>query len=194
MRWLLASLLVAAVPLGAAAQAPAEGEPAATPPPSEGPGNGPVLGLSVFTMSSLSGPLTGVGSATELPSLAPLVQVGIGVGQGVFLVGFGLGALGGSGGSGTTFVVSGSSTLRYYLRPLQAGSFSPFGEATLGIGIAGSEPEIAFDLGGGLGGEWLFMKNFGLFGRATVIYEHINTGPNVDGIGLVGDVGLTAHL
>jgi hypothetical protein len=192
-----------------ASTARADTSPGITPPPEDlSPGNGVVIALSAFTMNTLTGTYgLAVGTSTAssaFPSLQPLVSIGFQAGQVAALVGFGFGAVGGTGGlicpaagcggSGTTFLASVTPTIRFYLRPLQAGSFSPFAEGTVGVGVAGNAPDIALLADVGFGGEWLFMKNFGLFGRAMVGYEHANFGSNVDGIGLAGDIGLTAHL
>ncbi len=51
------------------------------------------------------------------------------------------------------------------------------------------------------GAEWLFVRNFGLFGKAGVSYGHVSVSSgssepsdNLDAAGIQGDVGLSVHL
>jgi hypothetical protein len=93
-----------------------------------------------------------------------------------------------------------SPTYKRYLSPLRTGKISSFVEVgvTFSIGIPGSGSSL-WGFGGdvGFGAEWLFVRNFGLFGKAQVAYGHVNVpsgGPNYDAAGLIGDVGLAVHL
>ncbi len=176
-------------------------------PPSEKPGNGVMLALSVFQTSWITSFLgtqqSGSGSTGNAPFAGPLqpaVSFGGLFGQEAILLGFGFGAAGASseqdnGGGGFLFTIS--PTFRHYFEPLVKGGFSPFMEGSVAVEVvapSATPASFAFgaDLGGG--GEWLFTKNFGLFGRVTLAYQHANFGYNVDAAGLTGDAGLTVHL
>ncbi len=183
--------------------------PSTAAPVEDGPGNGFQLELGVFGTSGLLNFVDGVvtgGTGTEilgtpLATPTPVVSVGYQWNQNALLLGIDLASMGGGGGDfgGTPEILFGvGPTFRRYFSPLRTGGFSGFGEGSVAFVIAApnSGPSsFGFGVDGGIGGEWLFVRNFGLFAKATLGYEHINSANvNIDGVGLSGDIGLTLHL
>jgi hypothetical protein len=176
-------------------------------PGNDGPGSGVQLELGVFGTSGLvnfvDGVVTGGAGATLTGTLGtptPAVSVGYQWNQNAILLGLGFASEGGAGFDSPPEILFGiGPTFRRYLSPLRTGGFSAFGEGSVAL-VLGADPNggpaaIGFGVDAGLGGEWLFVRNFGLFAKATLGYEHFNGGGvNVDGLGLSGDIGLTVHL
>lgn len=223
---LSAAVLTSATALAQPITSPGPTSPPAPPPTFSdyspginGPGNGMQLELSVFQVGGIySGVFNattgifGAGSFTSSASLPsgllypqPLVSVGYQWDQNALLLGIGFNAsslssfTGLGGGNNTTLVFGISPTYRRYFSPLRTGQFSAFAEGSVAFLIeAPNGASSIFGLGfdGGAGGEWLFVKNFALFAKATLGYSHVGLGggENVDGVGLAGDIGLTVHM
>jgi hypothetical protein len=173
----------------------------------DGPGSGVQLELGVFGASGLLNLVNGVASGgtgstlTGLPPATPTGAVAVGYqwNQNAILLGFGVASNGGTALDNQPQILFGiGPTFRRYFAPLRTGGFSGFGEGTVALVMdAPSTGSAVFGFGAdaGLGGEWLFVRNFGLFAKATLGYEHLNGfGVNIDGVGLSGDIGLTVHL
>jgi hypothetical protein len=192
----------------------------------DGPGNGLQLELNVFreagsystdNVLSVAGTAGGTGSTVGgfISTLQPLALIGYQWDQNALLLGIGVAAIGGTAGSGTTIFFGVTPTYRRYMSPLRTGKLSTFAEVGVTISLVSFPGEGGTDGAGGSGGttswgvgaevsggaEWLFVKNFGLFGKAGITYGHLNlssgpSGPstNLDAVGLEGDVGLAVHL
>jgi hypothetical protein len=99
-----------------------------------------------------------------------------------------------------TIVLSFLPTYRYFLTPLRAGGFSPFAQADLFVGYAngGGQSSVLFGLGGGFGGEYLFMRNFGVVVAGGLRFVHSEvTGVIRDfenTVGLWGMAALSLHF
>ncbi len=207
MRTLLLTSLLASSTAFAQAFTPMPPPPAplvpATPVATEeGPGSGLQIDLgllgagSIFNFTSAlfgGGTTTGGGLPTSFLTPQPSLDVGYQWNQNALLVDLDFNAF-----SGPSFLFSIAPTYRRYLSPLRTGGFSPFAEGSVAFVILAPNvgpSTIGFGLDGGLGGEWLFTKNFALFAKATLGYVHAGVdGENVDGIGLAGTAGLTLHM
>ncbi|HUB08979.1 MAG TPA: hypothetical protein VMB50_18365 [Myxococcales bacterium] len=202
---LLASFLVSTTAVAQTYAPPPPVPPPAPAPlmaPADGPGNGMQLELGLLQTGGVLNLLTDVfstntgvgGNAGAFATPQPSLSVGYQWDQNALLLGLGLAAA-----SGPTFLFGIGPTYRRYFTPLRTGAFSGFGEGTIAFEIlAPNAGPSSFGIGfdGGLGGEWLFVKNFALFAKATLGYTHIGLpgGLNFDGIGLAGTAGLTLHL
>lgn len=146
--------------------------------------------------------------------MQPLASIGYQWDQNAVLLGVGISVLGGMSGSGSAIFFGVTPTYRRYMSPLRTGKITAFVEGAVTIGLisfpgsgSGTGSSAGYsDLGFGLalncGAEWLFVKNFGLYGKVGVDYGHLslNEGPspspseNIDAAGVQGDIGLAIHM
>jgi hypothetical protein len=192
----------------------AQSEPPPSPPPPERPideprssasGNGVVLELdvlgvnsfgSVFGVLSTGGSGTGAAAAVVSPSAA----IGFGFGTNAILVNIALLGF----GPGTNVSFSLSPLFRHYFSEFKPGAVNLFVEGGLTFGIlspASGNANYLIGLFGGLGAEWLFVKNIGLIVDVLLEYGHAHFegggfgsgSTNADVIGMAGNVGLIVH-
>ena len=192
----------------------------------DGPGSGLQLELnvfreagtystnSVFSIAGTASGSTGSGAllGAFLGTLQPLASIGYQWDQNALLLGVGIAVLGGVSGSGSIIIFGVTPTYRRYMSPLRTGKITPFAEGAVtislisipGSGTGSSAGYSDWGLGVALncGAEWLFVRNFGLYGKVGVNYGHlsVNSGPspspseNIDAAGIQGDVGLAVHF
>ena len=160
----------------------------------DGPGNGLQLELNVFREAGAYSTdaifaVTGTGNGTNMTNtlsgyistLQPLASIGYQWNQNALLLGIGVSARSaGWAGAGTTIFFGVTPTYRRYLSPLRTGKLSTFVEFGVtislisfpGAGGTGTDTGGYSDWGLGaslnFGAEWLFVRNFGLFGKAGV--------------------------
>jgi hypothetical protein len=175
----------------------------APPPAEDGPGSGFQIDLGLLGAGGIFNFLCGPGCngvlnnagnpSSSLLTPAPGLDVGYQWNQNALLLDLDLNAM-----SGPTFLFGIAPTYRRYFSPLKTGGFSAFGEGSLAFVILApnvGSSSFGFGFDGGIGGEWLFIKNFALFAKGTLGYVHAgNGGLNFDGIGLAATAGLTLHL
>jgi hypothetical protein len=167
-----------------------------------------LLGAIAAESNSSNGPIAG---ALVPPLVTPAVRVGWEANQNVFLVGLQVLLFPGANGQPAPFEVAMPLTYRHYFKLLVKGGFAPFAEASVDLdlwGAGGSSNQVAYGVGGevGFGGEWLFARNFGLFGKAVLGIQGIppsflstpNTVPSSGNytiaVGIGGVLGILVHL
>ncbi len=107
------------------------------------------------------------------PLMIPAVRVGWEVEQNDILIGLQVLFFPGPPGQSSPFEIAVPITYRRYFKQLVTGGFAPFAEVSLDLdlwGSGGTDNQVAWGIGGelGFGGEWLFARNFGLFGKAVL--------------------------
>ena len=172
----------------------------------ESMGNGPVIELDVFGLSSgLSGTSVSFfgSNAGAVPLIViPSVMVGWEWDQMAMLIGAQFITTAGVAGQSGKVAVAVPFTVRRYLKPLVVYGFSPFVEGSFDLDFVvppGQGLSLGFGINVGFGGEYVFARNFGLFGKALLGYMHIPSSvngqtTNTDAAGIGGVMGILIHF
>jgi hypothetical protein len=164
-------------------------------------GDGPVIELDLLGLFLGANQFASAAGATPY-LVVPTVSVGYEWDQNAALVGLTMAFIGGTGGANGPVEIGIPVTFRHYLKPVALYSFSPFvqGEFDMNFVVPGGQGlSFGFGIKAGIGGEYVFAHNFGLFGEALLGYQHIPTSllgntTSADTFGIGGLLGVLIHF